>query len=470
LTYYPAIQTIRQSKIEFLAHTCPPEVDSPKSKIQNPKSKITSRESMAKLKGTNRADRINGRSEEDEIIGLGGNDTLLGRGGNDIIKGDNGNDILRGDDGRDTLEGGRGNDTLEGGRGDDKLRGGEGNDILNGGKGKDDMSGGIGDDTYVVDDAGDRVREAADQGVDTVQASISYNLVNNVENLTLTGDKAIDGRGNGFDNLLIGNSAANKLAGGAGDDRIDGGAGNDRLDGGLGSDIVLGGLGDDTFVVTEEGDRLQEEVGQGTDTVETAVSYSLASNFENLILTGNTAINGTGNELANQLTGNNADNVLDSGAGADILIGNGGNDRLTGGDGADDLTGGAGNDSLTGGTGVDQFIFKTSRPYDPADLGTDTITDFASTDLIVLSRQTFGLTSSGFGFSNASEFESVANDTQAATSNAKIVFSRGTGTVFYNANGSQAGFGGVGTVPFDGKIAVLSGVNTLSTSAFKIDA
>ena len=35
------------------------------------------------------------------------------------------------------------------------------------------MSGGLGNDTYVVDDAGDTVTEALNEGTDTVQSSLS---------------------------------------------------------------------------------------------------------------------------------------------------------------------------------------------------------------------------------------------------------------------------------------------------------
>ena len=83
-------------------------------------------------------------------------------------------------------------------------------------------------------------------------------------------------------------------------------------------------------------------------------------------MAGSSAINGTGNALANTVVGNSAANVLDGGsgddflqglAGNDSLYGQAGNDRLEGSDGTDVLTGGAGRDDLVGGSGSDRFDF-----------------------------------------------------------------------------------------------------------------
>ena len=86
-----------------------------------------------------------------------------------------------------TLQGLGGADTFIGTSGTDTLAGRGGNDTLDGGGGADTMAGGAGNDTYVVDNAGDVVTEALNEGTDTVQSSVSFTLGSNVENLALSG-------------------------------------------------------------------------------------------------------------------------------------------------------------------------------------------------------------------------------------------------------------------------------------------
>ncbi|OGK77851.1 MAG: hypothetical protein A2X52_10105 [Candidatus Rokubacteria bacterium GWC2_70_16] len=216
--------------------------------------------------------------------------------------------VLQGTAGADALVGYESADTLTGLGGADSLWGNGGDDRLDGGAGADGMWGGQGNDIYVVDDPGDRVNEAGGQGTDSVLSSVSFTLPANVERLTLTGAGAINATGNELANALTGNPAANVL------------------DGGPGADTMTGGAGDDTYVVDAAGDRIVELQGQGTDSVMSAISYTLGANLEHLTLTGAAAINATGNSLRNVLTGNAAANTLNGGAGADTMSGGAGND------------------------------------------------------------------------------------------------------------------------------------------------
>ena len=380
-----------------------------------------------------------------------------------------------GTSGNDVLTGGRGDDTISGGAGNDQLNGRAGDDVLNGGTGIDTLVGGPGQDTFVVDNVGDVVTENANEGIDTVKSSVRYTLSANVESLTLTGSAAINGTGNNLDNTLTGNSAANVLTGGSGHDTyivgtgdtvVEGvnagtdtvqsavtwtlganienliltgtsainGTGNSLdnvLTGNSGANTLTGGAGNDTYVIGS-GDTVVETANNGTDTVQSSVTHTLAANVENLTLRGTTAINGTGNSLANVLTGNSAANMLDGGMGADTLIGGAGDDTyivdnvgdivteqanegldavqsgvtytlaanvekltltgttaingtgnsldnvLTGNNGINTLTGGAGNDTLNGGAGNDALIGGAGNDVYVVDAMGDVVTELAN--------------------------------------------------------------------------------------------
>jgi Ca2+-binding RTX toxin-like protein len=159
-------------------------------------------------------------------------------------------DVLLGGIGNDNLRGLAGNDLLAGRDGNDVLAGGAGNDLLDGGAGNDAMSGGTGKDIYLVAQAGDKVKELAGQGTDTVQASVSEVLSANVENLTLTGTGHINGTGNSQANVITGNAGDNLLNGAGGADKLRGMAGNDTMVWGA-PDSYDGGSGDlDTLRLT----------------------------------------------------------------------------------------------------------------------------------------------------------------------------------------------------------------------------
>jgi len=245
-----------------------------------------------------------------------------------------------------------------GGNGEDTLIGNDGNNVLNGGAGGDTMRGGLGDDTYYVNTFSDFVVEDLGAGTDTIIAALSFTLVDNVENLVLTG-LALNGTGNGSNNTITGNDNNNTLNGGAGDD---------TLNGGIGADAMIGGLDNDTYYVDNAGDVVTENLNEGTDTVHsTLAAYTLTANVENLILDSG-AVNGTGNVLNNVITGNSGNNALSGLDGNDTLSGGGGNDVLTGGAGVDTIDGGDGDDiihynfgdgvdsAIQGGAGIDRIV------------------------------------------------------------------------------------------------------------------
>ncbi|MGQ7819105.1 Calx-beta domain-containing protein [Metapseudomonas furukawaii] len=291
----------------------------------------------AAINGTGNAlaNQITGNAANNVLNGAGGADRMVGGLGNDTYVVDNAGDLVveAASAGTDTVRSsithvlaanvenliltgaaainGTGNALAN------VITGNGANNILNGGAGIDRLVGGLGNDTYGVDNAADMVVEAAGGGIDTVQASFSYVLGAEVENLTLTGVAVIDGTGNALDNQITGNAASNIL---------DGGLGNDQLVGGLGADRMVGGLGNDTYEVGEVGDLVVETAGGGIDTVQSAITYVLGAEVENLTLTGAAAINGTGNTLANLITGNAANNALNGAAGADRMVGGLGND------------------------------------------------------------------------------------------------------------------------------------------------
>jgi Ca2+-binding RTX toxin-like protein len=433
---------------------------------------------------------ITGNTANNILIGNTGNDTVTGGLGNDTMTGGYGGDLLTGGTGDDAMTGGAANDTyvvdsigdvvsetstltteidtvqssvtyslgtnvenvtligtstingvgnsldnsLTGNAANNSLTGADGLDTLNGGAGSDTMTGDTGNDTYVVDSTGDVVNETFTTAaeIDTINASVTYSLGANLENLTLTGTSAINGLGNALNNTITGNTANNQLDGSTGNDTMTGGtgndiylidstgdvvieisniateidtvqtsatytlgatsnlenltltgnsainatgnatnnalegnsannnlsgdAGNDTLNGGAGNDTLIGGIGNDLYTVDTATDTLSENQGEGTDTVASDVAYSLGANLENLTLTGTSAINGTGNTLNNTITGNAANNTLIGNTGNDTVTGGDGNDTMTGGYGNDLLTGGTGNDAMTGGAANDTYV------------------------------------------------------------------------------------------------------------------
>ncbi len=217
----------------------------------------------------------------------------------------------------DELSGGEENAILVGNEGENTLTGGAGDNWLHGGRDADVLVGGEGDNLFVVRHRDDQVIAESADGTNTVQSHVSFTLSDNLHNLTLLGRSGISATGNELDNVLIGNS------------------GNNRLDGVAGANTMIGGRGNNTYVVHSTDDVVIEQPGEGNDTVESHIDYVLPENVENLHLQGSEDLDGTGNELNNELIGNTGDNVLHGVAGNNYIDGRGGANIMIGGTGDD---------------------------------------------------------------------------------------------------------------------------------------
>ena len=143
--------------------------------------------------------------------------------------------------------------------------------------------------------------------------------------------------------------------------------------------------------------------------------------------------------------------------GNDFLSGNNFNNTLNGGTGNDTLNGGVGNDTLNGGVGNDSFLFNGGKAISglvtgSSLLGKDTISDFnkvaGNQDKIVLSKGTFAQITTAIGGLTTADFASFATDAAvlASNSSADILYSSGTGNLFYNQDGIVAGVGASGGI------------------------
>ncbi|PZD75027.1 Hemolysin, chromosomal [Acaryochloris thomasi RCC1774] len=285
-----------------------------------------------------------------------------------------------------------GPDRLSGTPDDDTLEGLDGRDRLNGRNGNDRIVGGNGSDTLLGEGGND----------------------------TLFGGSGIDllfgGNGNDF---LNGGNNNDTLQGQAGDDTLQGGSGNDILIGSTGSDLLQGGLDNDFLSGGSDNDTLVGQAGDDT------------------LLGGNGLDRLIGTAGDDQLRGGFGNDTLNGGNDNDVLEGQAGSDRLIGGGGDDILVGGSSDDTLVGGVGSDTFRFGGGFNS----LGTDTIIDLTSDDVMELSLSVFGLTGAIGDIIDMSEFASVSSLADAESSGASIAYNSNDGSLYFNANGAAAGFG-----------------------------
>jgi Ca2+-binding RTX toxin-like protein len=406
------------------------------------------------------ANTIVGNGSDNELRGESGNDTLRGNGGADVLRGGLHNDVLEGGGGADELRGDSGDDEMRGGTNNDaywvdsigdevvelanegvedtvnvggalenytltanvenltllNARNGTGNalgntiignimgNILDGAGGADAMEGRLGDDTYMVDSINDMVFETADQGNDTVLASVTYTLWAGVSVETLATTNA---SGTGTIHLT-GNERVNTIVGNDGRNALDGRGGADVLDGRGGVDDIAVYASNPNFVVVVLGQNgaagYAQEFGTApngalvllsTDTL-INIEYVHGSNFNDVII---------GNEAVNELRGrggsdiyvvqNAADRIIEFDgeglddvrttvdyvltAGAEVerlrtthdtgiapinLTGNAFGNEITGNDGDNRIDGGFGtgtSDALIGRDGDDTYVVRNAN-------------------------------------------------------------------------------------------------------------
>ncbi|KQT47867.1 hypothetical protein ASG52_11430 [Methylobacterium sp. Leaf456] len=374
--------------------------------------------------------KLTGNAFAQTLVGGNGADTLEGGVGADVMRGGGGDDLYAVDDSADQVieaVGGGGNDriytsvaySLAAGQEIEALRllastgaakldltgnefaqtlaGNAGANVLDGKGGADVLVGGKGDDTYIVDDLGDQIVEAAGQGNDRVLASTSYALGSGqaVETMQLVEQSGTDQfylRGNELAQTLFGNASANVL------------------DGKGGADTMIGGAGNDTYAVDQARDVVREAVGGGYDTIVTKTSYGLAAGQEIELVrldrsTGQLNLDLTGNEFGQALRGGDGNNVLDGKGGADIL---------------------------TGGRGQDAFVFSTAL----GNSNVDRIVDFVPVDdTIRLAEDVFSALDPGPLAGNA--FKNIT--TGKVDADDRILYRQATGELFYDADGAGKG-------------------------------
>lgn len=311
--------------------------------------------------------------------------------------------------------------------------------------------------------------------------------------------------GNGGNDLLIGHGGADYLDGGEGDDIfVIGGFGSgvqgttskaddgnkEWIATGATHDVIVGGDGVDTLRIT---------TGIGANTKANGTVVLNNDNFQSMevVQVGGTVgrlnvensdlqllndhyyfkANGTVADLSNTL-GNNGgtiNNVVVDASGLTTnglrFEGNANQQTFIGTSKADVFVGNGGNDTLTGGGGKDTFVFgkvyeevvtgssTTVQTYTNTAFnltGVDTITDFTrGTDKIELHLDQYSQLA---GFS--SSMLRVNSTGTAQDSNDYLVYNTTTKTLSYDADGNGSG------AKVD--IAILTGVNTLSTSDFVI--
>ncbi|MEH1948846.1 MAG: tandem-95 repeat protein, partial [Nostoc sp.] len=337
---------------------------------------------------------------------------------------------------------------ITGNNGNDNISAGDGNDKIIGNGGNDTISGGKGNDTFVfrLGDGDDTITDFAGTGIGSNPSATAISQLDTLQFIGsgLTADKLqLTQNGNNLELTFLDAASTKVTLQNFQLENLDNVPAN-------GSRPAIGNiLFDGQTSVTDSFDVFNANSTQTNLFNKNTVTFL--------------------NDLNNNVAGfDNSNDLINGQGGNDIINGNSGDDLLRGGKGDDTLVGGRGNDVLIGGVGADFFVYNSNVEFTTTVVGVDAMSttgyayaDFNSSegDKIVLDKTTFGeiASAAGTGFSNLNDFQ-ITN--LAGTSTAKIVYDPVIGQLFYNQNGSAAGFGS------GGLFATLTGAPTLTASDF----
>ncbi|MFH6787351.1 MULTISPECIES: polysaccharide deacetylase family protein [Methylobacterium] len=222
--------------------------------------------------------------------------------------------------------------------------------------------------------------------------------------------------------------------------------------------IALGGTPDDVTHLSKLADRsdLVSVTGDGTNLSFTAVGegkfqVTLKSPQNQFVqVTGADSASLSGNLLDLNVSGLGQHTIAVNEVSAptmtaarDLIFGTAAANTINGLGGDDFIDGGAGADTLTGGAGNDTFAFSAALVTGNA----DHITDFSpsatgNNDTIQLSSSVFNIPT---GTLASTAFKSMSSTNPASVTNAaenpatRILYNKALGTLYYDADGSQAG-------------------------------
>ncbi|WGR68748.1 MULTISPECIES: VCBS domain-containing protein [unclassified Bradyrhizobium] len=462
----------------------------------------------------------------DTMIGGAGNDTYIVTRTNDVIieQATGGTDTIRTnlstfvmpDYVENFVYTGSTGVTVTGNASDNTFSGFDGTSRINGGDGTDTaiFSGQLGQYTETTNSDGSITLTDTRSGSPNGTATFSnVELFQFSDGLVMTAAQlaaAVIVNGTGSSDNLTSTSPGAIINGLGGADTLTAGAVNQTLNGGAGADILsdngqtgitlIGGTGNDTFIVSSATTVIQEDPGEGTDTVQTNLpSLQLSANVERLVYTGTGSFSSTATAAGETITGGTGADQLGDGGFANVTLrGGGGADTFTvtnaqtivtetagatgstvmtslasyslptnvqnltytgsgnfvgNGNGlANTITGGAGNDTLSGGGGNDRLI---------GGAGNDLLTGGNGSDTFVFApvnpSTAGGVYVAGFGKDVITDF--LANGTNASHDVLELslsMFMAGTtATALVNGTAQNAA-GGLVTVAQQGANVVIT--------------